>query len=597
MDEMQRSYSLWNNLQFVTCWLKKMEGKQAIAIGAADVVMRICLPFLEMALPGFVMACLIGGGSAGISLLLIAAYVGVLQTVRFLQSHIYQKREKILFMFRMDMGGVFKKLCLEVDGQFVESSTGQKKIKDASAAVYTGDLVGIKKFTSDIMDTIFNLGGLAIYAVIVGYNSLILLGILVLQTVLSAAIHSTAQKQSEKEDWSTFDYLRKETIAPGNGKDIRMYRMDRWLLAEMEKSIDEICGIRDHEQRKIMLAEMMERILAFIRNIFLYLYLFWQMSQGKFGISGFLLYVGVVSGFGSWMTGMFDAVQSLFQNRSYICRLQDFFEEGQAEEAVKTAVAEPGKVHEIRFENVCFRYEGSAEDMIHDLNLTIRPGEKLALVGANGAGKTTLVKLMCGLYRPDSGRVLLDGQEMKQILSRELFREFGVVFQDVFAFSFSLADNVSGKETERTDQNRLEESLRSAGLWERVKELPEGQDTALNRDLEEDGVQLSGGELQKLMLARALYKNAPIMILDEPTAALDPIAESEMYHRYQEMLSGKTGIFISHRLSSTQFCDRILFLENGRIVEEGTHEELLEKRGKYREMFDIQARYYREGEV
>ena len=215
-------------------------------------------------------------------------------------------------------------------------------------------------------------------------------------------------------------------------------------------------------------------------------------------------------------------------------------------------------------------------------------------MGRNGAGKTTLIKLLCGLYRPTSGAVYLDGKNIQSLDQRAVFREFAVVFQDVFAFSFPLSDNVSCVDSGREDPVRLRESLEKAGLWERVCALPKQAQTAMNKELDEDGVILSGGEMQKLMLARALYKGAPVVILDEPTAALDPIAESEMYEKYDELIQGGTAVFISHRLSSTRFCDRILFLEKGRITEEGTHEELMRRGGAYAELFALQAKYYRE---
>lgn len=310
-------------------------------------------------------------------------------------------------------------------------------------------------------------------------------------------------------------------------------------------------------------------------------------------IPSFLLYVGIVAGFGAWMNGLFEAWRKILENEKLMDDYRDFMDFGVVEEG-RQAPERPGRTHEIRFEHVCFRYEGSEEDTIRDLNLTIRPGERLALVGPNGAGKTTLIKLLCGLYRPTSGTVYLDGRDIQSLDQRAVFREFAVVFQDVFAFSFPLADNVSCVDCGREDSERLRESLEKAGLWERVQALPKGAQTFMNKDLDEAGVALSGGEVQKLMLARALYKDAPMVILDEPTAALDPIAESEMYERYNELVQGRTAVFISHRLSSTRFCDRILFLENGRITEEGTHGELMQRGGAYAELFSIQAQYYRE---
>ena len=252
----------------------------------------------------------------------------------------------------------------------------------------------------------------------------------------------------------------------------------------------------------------------------------------------------------------------------------------------------PGQIHEIRLEHVSFRYGEGKEDTIRDLSLTITPGEKIALVGMNGAGKSTLIKLICGLYRPDSGKIYLDGKDISLFSGKDYFREFAVVFQEVFAFSFSVEDNISCKEEASADKERLKLSLTKAGLWERVQNMEKKELAYLNKDIDPSGVTFSGGELQRLMLARALYKDASVLILDEPTAALDPLAESKLYEKYYDMTKDKTSIFISHRLSSTQFCDRILYMENGRITEEGGHEELMAKQGAYAAMFHTQAQYY-----
>ncbi len=296
------------------------------------------------------------------------------------------------------------------------------------------------------------------------------------------------------------------------------------------------------------------------------------------------------------MGGLFDSVQQILQNKRLMDDYRDFMEYGSVEEG-RAPVGNPGQPHELRLEKVCFRYEGSKEDTIHDLDLTIRAGERLALVGCNGAGKTTLIKMLCGLYAPTSGHIYLDGQDMQTLSRKEIFWEFAVVFQDCATFSFSLGENVSCVEKGREEDEKLQKSLADAGLLERAGKLPGGIWTSVNKDLDEEGVSLSGGEMQKLMLARALYKNAPIVILDEPTAALDPIAESEMYEKYDEMIQGKTAIFISHRLSSTRFCNRILYLEDGRIFQEGSHEELMAEGGAYAALFALQAKYYKQDTV
>ena len=570
-----------------------------MAVCGGDVALGVLLPFLEAALAGAVAAILISGRRPEAILLLVAGYVVLLQTVRFLQGHLRNLRFKTLFLLRIDMGMDFFRKTVWMDGQSLESAQGQKKWKDARRNLYSGNSQGIEAYTKAWCDLVMQLIGLVLYGAIVGQVSPILLAILVLQTLLVSYLHTKAGKRAYamedeiEKKWGIFQYLRRETVIPGNGKDIRMYRMDKWFLGMFHGLIDRVCALIDRQQTGYMAAGMAENLLTFARSMVVYGWLIREMAAGNMTIPSFLLYVGIVAGFGAWMNGLFGAWRQILENEKLMDDYRDFMDFGVVEEG-RQAPGRPGRTHEIRFEHVCFRYDGSEEDTIRDLNLTIRPGERLALVGPNGAGKTTLIKLLCGLYRPTSGTVYLDGRDIQSLDQRAVFREFAVVFQDVFAFSFPLSDNVSCVDSGREDSERLRGSLEKAGLWERVQALPKGAQTFMNKDLDEAGVALSGGEVQKLMLARALYKDAPMVILDEPTAALDPIAESEMYERYDELVQGRTAVFISHRLSSTRFCDRILFLENGRITEEGTHGELMQRGGAYAELFSIQARYYKE---
>ena len=594
-----KQYSLWDNCRYALRQLRQKEGNMGMAVCGGDVALGVLLPFLEAALAGAVAAILTSGRRPEAILLLVAGYVVLLQTVRFLQGHLRNLRFKTLFLLRIDMGMDFFRKTVWMDGQSLESAQGQKKWKDARRNLYSGNSQGIEAYTKAWCDLVMQLIGLVLYGAIVGQVSPILLAILVLQTLLVSYLHTKAGKRAYamedeiEKKWGIFQYLRRETVIPGNGKDIRMYRMDKWFLGMFHGLIDRVCALIDRQQTGYMAAGMAENLLTFARSMVVYGWLIREMAAGNMTIPSFLLYVGIVAGFGAWMNGLFGAWRQILENEKLMDDYRDFMDFGVVEEG-RQAPGRPGRTHEIRFEHVCFRYEGSGEDTIRDLNLTIRPGERLALVGPNGAGKTTLIKLLCGLYRPTSGTVYLDGRDIQSLDQRAVFREFAVVFQDVFAFSFPLSDNVSCVDSGREDSERLRGSLEKAGLWERVQALPKGAQTFMNKDLDEAGVTLSGGEVQKLMLARALYKDAPMVILDEPTAALDPIAESEMYERYDELVQGRTAVFISHRLSSTRFCDRILFLENGRITEEGTHGELMQRGGAYAELFSIQARYYKE---
>ena len=249
--------------------------------------------------------------------------------------------------------------------------------------------------------------------------------------------------------------------------------------------------------------------------------------------------------------------------------------------------------YEIEFRNVCFKYPTCEDYVLKNISIKLRIGERLAIVGMNGSGKTTMIKLLCRLYDPTSGEILLNGIDIRKYDYKEYISIFSVVFQDFKLFSFSAGQNVAT--SNEFDKDKVFECLSAAGLGKRILELPKGVDTPLYKDFDEDGIEISGGEAQKIAIARALYKNAPFIILDEPTAALDPIAEFEIYSRFNELVGTKTAVYISHRLSSCRFCDDIAVFHEGEIIQRGSHEELIQAvNGKYHELWYAQAQYYDE---
>jgi ATP-binding cassette subfamily B protein len=305
-----------------------------------------------------------------------------------------------------------------------------------------------------------------------------------------------------------------------------------------------------------------------------------------------LLYFGIVTGFSAWVLGISSRLVSL-RNISVECgKFREFLEIPDAPQETTTILSD---VNSITIQNLSFIYENTEKPVLDDINLTVRRGERIAIVGENGAGKTTLIKLFCGLYRATGGSILFDGHRDLQIAA--LRPLFAAVFQDYRFLPMSVAENIALQSAELLNLKRVQNVLEEVGMLEKVNSLPQGLQTRMVPEVWKDAVNFSGGEAQRLLLARALYKGAPILILDEPTAALDPIAESKIYESYARMMQGKTLFFISHRLASTQFCDRILYLANGKIAEEGTHKELLDKRGDYWRMFEAQSRYYRAGRV
>lgn len=243
------------------------------------------------------------------------------------------------------------------------------------------------------------------------------------------------------------------------------------------------------------------------------------------------------------------------------------------------------------FKDVTFTYPGTDAPVLNKINLSINSGEKLAVVGMNGSGKSTMIKLLCRLYDPDEGKITVNGTDIRDFAYEEYLKLFSVVFQDFKLLAFSVAENVAAGDG--YDEEKVIRCLETAGMRERIEQMPRGIGQPVYKLYEKDGVDLSGGEEQKLAIARALYKDAPFVILDEPTAALDPIAESEIYERFGTLVTDRTSVFVSHRLSSCRFCDRIIVFDKGRIIEEGTHNELIDKNGRYAEMWQAQSQYYR----
>ncbi len=378
-------------------------------------------------------------------------------------------------------------------------------------------------------------------------------------------------------------------------KDIRLYNMQ----PSMAKRIEILLSKRLKEDKKVVLREILTSLVAFLvvllRDGAAYIFLILKAVQGEVDASAFLLYFSAITSM-SWMMGdLLGIIGNVQQGAMEISDFREMMETGGILNHGK-GIPTPTAPFSIEFKNVSYKYPEGEKKILDNVSFRIEPGEKIALVGLNGAGKTTLTMLMCGLLLPNEGEVLLDGHSIFEYNRDEMYALFGFVPQDYHFLPVSIARNVASAMTDdEVDLDKVNYCIEVAGLTEKINSLPLGLDTPMNRELDKNGVELSGGEAQKLLLARLLYKNPPCIILDEPTAALDPIAEDRMYRRYNEIAAHATSVFISHRLASTRFCNRILLLDGAKFAEVGTHDELIALGGKYRELFDIQSKYYREG--
>ncbi len=391
-----------------------------------------------------------------------------------------------------------------------------------------------------------------------------------------------------------------------HAKDLRLYGAGRWLLPKYEGLLRERRQWKKRQRNQAAAVGGLVQILEMAKQAFMYGFLIWGVMEGRVKPDDFIFYVGLASSLSDALTRISGELRNLREKELSIADYRSMMERpdsGRGKQGQDMAdggqnfVPGTGAPH-IVFSHVSFAYPGKEKEgaesayTLQDVNFTIRPGEKIALVGLNGAGKTTLIKLLCGMYEPTEGEILLNGQSSTDWSLEEWYRFFAVVFQDIGVIPATIAENVAACALEAADRARVRYCLEQAGLWERVESLSHGMDTYLRKEMFREGVNLSGGEIQKLLLARAIYREAPVLILDEPTAALDAIAENELYLKYNELTRGRTSLFISHRLSSTRFCDRIFLLEGGRIVEQGSHQELMEKKGVYYQLFQVQSHYY-----
>lgn len=407
--------------------------------------------------------------------------------------------------------------------------------------------------------------------------------------------------EKNKDHWVTIDrkigYLQGFSERFDHAKDIRIYGMFDWLSDMLTGFQKERFGWTKKVSARTLGETCINALLMLIQNGVAYAVLIVMVFHNEIGAGDLVFYFGAITGFSAWLNGIGNMVNDITHKSIKIGYYREYFE---IEEKYNHGEGCPMPTEQelpvdIELNNVSFKYASADGEKyaLKNVDLKIGKGEKLAIVGANGAGKTTLVKLMCGFYYPSEGEIKLNGHTIADYNIEDYYSLFSAVFQDIYLLPVTIAEFVSSSEKE-IDRDRVMDVIRQAGLADKINSLPNGIDSRLMKGVFDDSIEMSGGEKQKLMLARALYKDAPVIVLDEPTAALDPIAENELYLKYNELTANKTSVYISHRLASTRFCDRIVYLENGEIVESGSHDELMKLGGQYAHMFELQSHYYKE---
>ena len=451
-----------------------------------------------------------------------------------------------------------------------------------------------REATENIWETLTrllqNVGGFLVYLAILSSLNWVLLVVIAATCVVGFLVSRYSSnwifrhRDEEETFYAKKSYIRKKAESVELAKDIRIFGLQNWLNELLDRVHDAYLDFRLRCEKIKLLADVTEALLTMARNGIAYAYLLHLALRDSLSVPEFILYFTAGSTFTTWVMGILQAAEKLHEESLDLSQVREFLEYPEPFRFEGGTAIPKADAYELKLEHVSFRYPGAEEDTIHDLDLTVRPGEKLAIVGLNG------------LFDPTEGRVLLNGVDVRDFNRREYYGLFSAVFQEFSILDVTVAENIA-QTNENIDTKKLWDCIEKAGLTETIQKLPNGLDTHVGREVYLDGVLFSGGQTQRLMLARALYKDGAILLLDEPTAALDPLAENDIYQKYKDMTAGKTSLFISHRLASTRFCDRIIFVADGHITEEGTHDQLLARGGAYAKLFEVQSRYYQEGKA
>lgn len=642
MEKMNKEYPILSNWKFVFHEMYSLDHKYPWYIIVRSVA-GFLAPFIAAVIPSVAISLVEKRADFltffGIMLVFVLGnmIIGIISA----KYDFLIKKKNYKVQFQSVQKKVISKI-MTVDYQILESAEG-KRLADGAKYSYCVEWNGWSRIMDMFTPFAFNLLGIIVYTIILIPRCPWVLPVFAIMSIMNVMIEKKIALQGYRKYretiWETdsrVEYFFQRSTSATDGKDIRLYRMEKWFVDVMKTLVQRRMKVWKRVEMYYFLPHLSDTIWSFVRDIIAYTVLVNQFLAGELNATTFTFYLGIITGFAGWLNGgnmgdgfvranseMIRCNWGINDYRSFMDlpdskhntdKKKQKRKEDQEEEASKTICVKnrtdqeeiskniyPKNVTDqtekgvtLEFKNVCFRYPGAEHDVIHNLNLKVKAGENIALVGVNGAGKTTLVKLLCGFYHPNKGQILINDREISDYPETEYRKLVGAVFQDMMVMATSVAENIACEKQEDIDEQKLQQSMKLADIEDKIRSLPKKEKTSVTNFLDKDGVSFSGGELQRILLARALYKDAPLLLLDEPTSALDPLAETAVYEQYHRLSQGKTTIFISHRLASTKFCDRIIYYENGRVKEDGTHDELMKENGAYAGMFEIQSQYYNE---
>ena len=605
-----KKYSLPNNVLFLLRMIRKYLPMSFVFV-IIDIPLAVFLDYVGVRIPNLIVG-MIQGYSVSVGIIVAFGIASVVAAV-------------ILQYGNRMVSAQAPQLCAKLDLKLFEKymTCSYEKLEDADFTAHykeaDGYLADDNHFLSEAAMHIIEIGSGALGIVL--YFSILIrlpkwvLAVLIIGTIVELLISRNAENERKKRQETIgrltrkADYMNKTAADVRSAKDIRIFGMIPWLEEKFTAVLDRFhIENTQVEKQRIRIAGIragISGVLEILTGILLAVF----VLQEKLSLAEYILYVGAIRSFSMWSFQFGTLMQNFYRMNGDLSRIRSFIDGEETIQSntqtqvnkqsnrpiVNTTGMKFDHVSKIEFSHVFYRYPKSDRWIVKDLSFVIEDGEKIALVGMNGAGKTTMIKLLCGLLIPTKGTIRINGVSSTDISREDYYRLFSTVFQDIHLFPASIQKNIVCSD-EQIDTIRFDDAVKKSGMDQVAQKFRDGLNTLLVAEVDEDAVNLSGGQVQKLMLARAIYKNAPILLLDEPTAALDPIAEKNIYLQYNEMAEGKVSVFISHRLASTVFCDRIFFMKNGIIAEKGTHEELIQKKGDYYEAFSVQSKYYQEEE-
>lgn len=583
-----------NTVYMIKNWFKW--DKKSIAYFIIRIPALVIQPIITALIPKAMIDCINNHVSVGE----LAATVAVLSALVALTTWLAPFMQELILgsarIIRMRYAVMAFDKNLNADYVQIESLQG-REMNQRAGDFYRSFYAGSADFFETLnMICVSVIGIITSAALIYKINFFIIL-LIIATCVVEAAVlrflNSASIKMRDKENDITtkFNYFYAQSKNTAAGKDIRIYSLGDRFIAVMAQLVYEIDKLARIYTKTDFSVSGVRALLNLLRELVAYAYLTYLAATGKLSVSDFIFYFGIITGFSNWIVSLVYCISSLERCCNQCSRYREYVE-GDSFEHQSTNNNTPSAVDSIEFKDISFAYPQSDKTVLNNISFKVTKGENIAIVGENGAGKTTLIKLLCGLYKTDKGEIIINSKSSSEFEKGEYFSLFSPVFQDYSFLPLTVAQNIAASLD--FDKEKVISSLKSAGIYDKIKSLPNGINTKMIKEINKDAEDFSGGEKQKLLLAKAVFKNAPVLILDEPTAALDPIAENELYLKYNELTKGKISFFISHRLSSTRFCDKIFFISDGKIAESGTHEELMALKGKYYRMYQLQSYYYQQ---